>query len=163
MIRVRLAGGFLAAVAGVSATACAPMAEQGTGTAAVAGRAPVAVAVTRPPSETVSPLFEQALPNVKGKTFTSVLVDFPPSARAVPHRHGDAFVYAYVLEGTMRSRLSGEPVRVYRQGQFWVEPPGAHHVLTENTSPTKSAKLLVVFISDTGEKIKVDDPSSQGN
>ena len=28
---------------------------------------------------------------------------FPPAARAVPHRHGDAFVYASVLEGGLRS------------------------------------------------------------
>jgi quercetin dioxygenase-like cupin family protein len=157
MIRVRLAGGFLAAVAGVSAVACAPVAERGADTALVAAT------VTQAPSETVSTLVEQALPNVKGKTFTSVRVDFPPGARAVPHRHGDAFVYAYVLEGTMRSQLSGEPLRVYNQGDHWVEPPGAHHVLTENTSAKKSAKLLVVFISNTGEKIKVDDPPGQGN
>ncbi|MGI5272469.1 cupin domain-containing protein [Nonomuraea sp. CA-218870] len=80
-------------------------------------------------------------------------------ARAAPHRHGDAFVYAYVLEGTVRSRLGGEPARTYRQGENWVEQPGAHHVLTENTSPTRPAKLLVVFISDTGDRLKVDDPT----
>jgi quercetin dioxygenase-like cupin family protein len=67
-------------------------------------------------------------------------------------------VYAYVLEGTVRSRLEGEPVRTYHQGENWVEPPGAHHVLTENTSRTEPAKLLVVFISSTGDEIKVDDP-----
>jgi quercetin dioxygenase-like cupin family protein len=124
----------------------------------VAAEVPVAATVSPPPSETVTPLLEQALPNVEGKTFTSAIVDFPPAARAVPHRHGEAFVYAYVLEGTMRSQLGGEPVRTYRQGENWVEPPGAHHVLTENTSRTESAKLLVVFISNTGDEIKVDDP-----
>ena len=58
----------------------------------------------------------------------------------------------------MRSRLGGEPVRTYRQGENWVEQPGAHHVLTENTSRTQLAKLLVVFVSNTGDKLKVDDP-----
>ncbi|MBF8192827.1 hypothetical protein ITP53_45560 [Nonomuraea sp. K274] len=48
----------------------------------------------------------------------------------------------------------------YRQGENWVEQPGAHHVLTENTSRTKRAKLLVVFVSNTGDKLKVDDPRS---
>jgi quercetin dioxygenase-like cupin family protein len=100
---------------------------------------------------------EQPLPNVKGKTFTSEIVYFPPNARAAPHRHGSAFVYAYVLEGTVRSQLAGEPVRTYHQGQNWVEPPGAHHLLTENTSPTKPAKLLVIFISNTGAKLKIND------
>ncbi|SPL87887.1 putative exported protein [[Actinomadura] parvosata subsp. kistnae] len=116
-----------------------------------------AVTASQPPSETLSPLLEQALPNVKGKTFTSAIVSFPPAARAAPHRHGDAFVYAYVLAGTVRSRLGGEPVRTYRQGENWVELPGAHHVLTENTSRTQPAKLLVIFVSDTGAQLKVDD------
>jgi hypothetical protein len=42
----------------------------------------------------MSPVLEEALPNVEGKFFTSSIVDFPPAVRAVPHRHGDAFVYA---------------------------------------------------------------------
>ncbi len=155
MIPVRFAGGFLAV--GLVA-ACVPSAERATGTVPVAAEAPVAATTSQPPSETVTPLLEQALPNAEGKTFTSAIVDFPPSARAVPHRHGEAFVYAYVLEGTFRSRLGGEPVRTYHQGENWVEPPGAHHVLTENTSRTEPAKLLVVFISSTGDEIKVDDP-----
>jgi quercetin dioxygenase-like cupin family protein len=97
------------------------------------------------------------LPNVRGKTFTSAIVTFPPAALAVPHRHGDAFVYAYVLEGAVSSQLEGEPAHVYRQGANWSEQPG-HHVATENTSPTEPAKLLVVFIATTGEQLKVDDP-----
>jgi quercetin dioxygenase-like cupin family protein len=152
MIRVRIACGFLVSGLVAAATACAPAVERAT------GAVPVAATVSQPPSDKLSPLLEQALPNVKGKTFTSAIVDFPPAARAVPHRHGKAFVYAYVLEGTVRSQLGGEPVRTYRQGENWVESPGAHHVLAENTSQTQPAKLLVIFISDTGDKIKVDDP-----
>jgi quercetin dioxygenase-like cupin family protein len=158
MVRVRVAGGFLAAGMVAAAVACAPTAERATGEAPGAAGVPVAATVSQPPSETLSPLLEKALPNVKGKTFTSAIVDFPPAARAAPHRHGMAFVYAYVLEGTVRSRLDDEPVRTYRQGENWVEQPGAHHVLTENTSRTRPAKLLVVFISNTGDKLKVDDP-----
>ena len=109
-------------------------------------------------AEKVSPLFQTALPNVEGKTFTSVIVEFPPAARAAPHRHGAAFVYAYVLAGTLRSQLDDEPIRTYREGESWFEPPGAHHVLTENPSATESAKLLVIFISKTGDALKVDDP-----
>jgi quercetin dioxygenase-like cupin family protein len=152
MIRVRFAGGFLAVGMVAAAAAWAPTTERATGTV------PVAATVSQPPSETLSPLLEQALSNVKGKTFTSAIANFPPAARAVPHRHGRAFVYAYVLEGTVRSQLGGEPVRTYHQGENWVEQPGAHHVLTENTSRTKPAKLLVVFISDTGDELKVEDP-----
>lgn len=160
MIRMPIAAGLLAVATLTAATACStsdqPTHAKRT-TAAMAS--PAAMASTRP-TETLKPLLQQALPNVKGKTFTSLIVDFPPNARAMPHRHGQAFVYAYVLEGTVRSQLAGEPVRTYHQGDNWVEPPGAHHLLTENTSPTKQARLLVVFVSNTGEKLKVDDPAS---
>jgi quercetin dioxygenase-like cupin family protein len=110
------------------------------------------------PAESLTPLIQQALPNVRGKTFTSATVTFPPGARAVPHRHGHAFVYAYVLAGTVRSWLDGEPMRTYHQSENWVEQPGAHHLATENVSDTQPAKLLVVFVSNTGEKLKIDDP-----
>ncbi len=115
----------------------------------------------QPPTETLNPLIEQALPNVPGKTFTSAVVEFPPGARAAPHRHGNAFIYAYVLDGTVRSQVDNSPVTEYHQGQNWVEQPGAHHVLTENTSQTEPARLLVVFVSNTGDKLKVDDPQNK--
>ncbi|MEU6092823.1 cupin domain-containing protein [Streptomyces sp. NPDC047085] len=157
---MRIAGGVPAVATLTAATACStsdqPSHAKGT-TATVASPAAMASAH---PTETLKPLLQQALSHVKGKTFTSVIVDLPPNARATPHRHGQAFVYAYVLEGTVRSQLAGQPVRTYHQGDNWVEPPGAHHVLTENTSPTERARLLVVFVSDTGDKLKVDDPKS---
>ncbi|QRP42649.1 cupin domain-containing protein [Amycolatopsis sp. FDAARGOS 1241] len=115
---------------------------------------------SQPPTESLTPLLQQALPNVQGKTFTSAIVTFPPGARAAAHRHGDAFVYAYVLEGTVRSQLEGQPVTTFHQGQNWFEQPGAHHVLTENTSSTEQARLLVVFVADPGAQLKVDDPHS---
>jgi quercetin dioxygenase-like cupin family protein len=148
MIRTRLLCGILAVGMVATAAACAPAADN----------TPAAATFSKPPSETLSPLLQMALPNVEGKTFTSAIVDFPPAARAVPHRHGEAFVYAYVLDGTVVSQLDGEPVRTYHQGENWVEQPGAHHLLTANTSRTEPAKLLVVFISRTGDKLKIDDP-----
>ncbi len=63
-----------------------------------------------------------------------------------------------MLEGTVSSQLEGEPAHVYHHGENWSEQPGAHHLATENTSPTNPAKLLVVFIATTGEPLKVDDP-----
>ncbi|RKT88004.1 Cupin domain protein [Saccharopolyspora antimicrobica] len=143
---IRIAAGLLV-VAALTGACAAP--EQ---------PAEAPMAATQPPTETLTPLLQQALPNAPGKTFTSSIVDFPPGARATPHRHGEAFVYAYVLEGTLRSQLDDQPTSTYHQGQNWVEQPGAHHVLTENASRTDRAKLLVVFVSNTGDALKVDDP-----
>ncbi|MEU8875279.1 cupin domain-containing protein [Streptomyces javensis] len=154
MIGTRFAGSLLAVATLTAATACTASDQSAR------AKTPAAAVTSKHPTETVKPLLQQPLPNVKGKTFTSMVVDFPPTARAKPHRHGKAFVYAYVLEGTVRSKLAGKPVRTYRQGENWVERPGAHHVLTENTSRTERAKLLVVYVSNTGDRLKVDDPRS---
>lgn len=151
---MRTAAGLLAAATLTGATACSASDEP-----AHAG-APATVAASRRSVETFTPLLQQALVNVKDKTFTSAIVAFPPGASALPHRHGRAFVYAYVLEGAVHSKLNDRPVTTYHQGENWVEQPGAHHVLTENASRTKPAKLLVVFVSDTEAKLKVEDPKS---
>lgn len=107
--------------------------------------------------ETASPKFMQALPNVPGKTFSTLIVDFPPGAKARPHRHGQAFVYAYVLKGAVRSALDDGPPQTYRTGDIWFEPPGARHPLTENASRTRPARLLVVFVASTGDALKTPD------
>jgi quercetin dioxygenase-like cupin family protein len=149
MIGTHIAKGLLTIAVAAAMAGCGAPAAQ-----------PPAATPSPNASETSAPLFQQALPNAGGKTFTSAIVTFPPGARAVPHRHGDAFVYAYVLEGAVNSQLEGEPAHVYHQGENWSEQPGAHHLATENTSPTEPAKLLVVFIANTGDKLKVDDPGS---
>lgn len=124
--------------------------------AAFAGACLVAFAHT--PEETVKPLLGQPIGNIPGTTFTSAVVEFPPGATAKPHRHGEAFVYAYVLSGSVRSQLDDQPAKVYRTGDNWYEAPGAHHVLTQNTSRTKPARLLVVFVGPTGAPLKISDP-----
>jgi quercetin dioxygenase-like cupin family protein len=157
MIGTRIAVGLLTTAVTAMVVSCAAAAEPKPDTPATTPQAGTAAPHS---SETLAPLFEQALPNVSGKTFTSAIVTFPPGARAVPHRHGGAFVYAYVLEGAVSSQLEGQSAHVYHQGENWSEQPGAHHLATENTSPTEPAKLLVVFIATTGEQLKVDDPHS---
>jgi quercetin dioxygenase-like cupin family protein len=111
-----------------------------------------------PAEETVTPRLQQALPNVPGKSFSAITVDFAPGVAAKPHRHGEAYVYAYVLAGAVRSQLEGEPARDYRTGESWQEPPGAHHLMTRNLSRSQPARLLVVFISTSGDPLKVPDP-----
>jgi quercetin dioxygenase-like cupin family protein len=104
--------------------------------------------------ETAAPKLQQPIPNIPGKTFTSVIVNFPPGAKADSHRHGEAFVYAYVLSGTIRSQLDDESAKIYQTGEDWFEPPGVLHRVTENVSSTKPAKLLAIFVADTSAPLK---------
>lgn len=113
------------------------------------------------PMESQEPLLQQELTGIAGKTMTAVRVVFPPGARAMPHRHGMAFLYAYVLNGAIRSQIEGQPARLYQTGESWTERPGDHHVLTENTSASETARLLVVFVADTAAALKTDDATKE--
>ena len=106
----------------------------------------------------VTKAFEHALPNAPGKTMTAVVVEYAPGARSPSHRHApSAFILAYVLEGQIRSQVAGEPARVFKPGETWYEMPGAHHVVSENASKTKPAKLLAVFVATPGEVLTTYD------
>ncbi|GGF04490.1 cupin [Aliidongia dinghuensis] len=125
--------------------------------ALLVGAAPAYAAPVR---ETVTPQSSQVMPNLPGKSLVTVVVSYPPGAKSAPHHHaGSAFIYAYVLEGEIRSQVDDAPPRVYRAGESWVEAPGAHHKASENASKTKPAKLLAVFVVDSDEKtLTTPDP-----
>jgi quercetin dioxygenase-like cupin family protein len=112
----------------------------------------------RAEGEHVRKVFEQLLPNLPGKTLTAVEVDYAPGAHSAPHRHAaSAVVFAYVLSGVVRSQVEGGPVLVYCARESWFEPPGAHHVVSENASSTEPAGLLAVLVADTGVPLAVYD------
>jgi len=104
--------------------------------------------------ETATPQFRHALPNAPGKSLIAVTVDYPPAAKSAPHSHAkSAFIYAYVVSGAIRSQVDDEPAKVYRAGESFFEMPGAHHKISENASNTEPARLLAVFVVDTGEAL----------
>lgn len=112
-----------------------------------------------PLRETVTVAADEPIPNLPGKRLVTHIVDYPPGVSSVPHRHGSAFVYAYVLSGAVRSQVDDEPVRVYRPGETWFERPGAYHRVSENASDTEPARLLAVLIADAGdEPLVIPDP-----
>ena len=103
---------------------------------------------------TATPAFRQAIPNIPGKNLIAVVVDYAPGAKSPPHRHADsAFVAAYVLSGTIRSKVDDQPARLYSAGDSWFEAPGEHHTISENASTTEPARLLAIFVADTGERV----------
>ena len=96
------------------------------------------------------PVFRGDITNIPGKSLSVETVTYAPGAVSGSHRHAkSAYIYAYVLEGAIRSQVEGEPARIFHAGESWVEAPGAHHVVGENASKTAPAKLLAVFVVDT--------------
>lgn len=112
-----------------------------------------ACAAAHDPGEVVKPNFEQAIPNLPGKSLVAVEVDYPPGGVSVPHVHAkSAFIYAYVISGAIASKVNDGELRVYRAGESWSEPPGASHSVSRNASQTRPARLLAIFVVDTDDK-----------
>lgn len=105
-----------------------------------------AAAPGRPATE-IKPISCTPLPDIPGKAVTVAVVDFPPDAYTPRHRH-PGNVTAFVLKGTLKSQLAGEPPITYTQGQSWFEPTGAIHLYAENASKTEPASLLAMFVAD---------------
>jgi quercetin dioxygenase-like cupin family protein len=103
--------------------------------------------------EQVRSVFEHALPNVQGKRMVAVVVTYPPGGKSVAHRHAaSAFIYAYVLSGTIRSQVDDDPAKIYQVGEGFYEMPGSHHRISENASETEPASLLAVFVVDSKDE-----------
>ena len=105
----------------------------------------------------VRPVTTEKLPNVPGKSITAIVVHYAPGAKSVKHRHAGS-VLAYVLSGEIRSENSATgPIKVYKAGETFFEPPGSAHLVSENASTTAPASLLAIFIADDGAELTVPD------
>jgi quercetin dioxygenase-like cupin family protein len=107
-----------------------------------AASAAFAIAISAPASahdagEKVTRNFEQAIPNIPGKSLIAVVVDYPPGGASPPHTHAkSAFIYAYVISGRIESKVNDGPTRIYNAGESWSEPPGSSHPISRNASKT---------------------------
>jgi quercetin dioxygenase-like cupin family protein len=99
----------------------------------------------------------EKLPNVSGKSITAIVVSYPPGGKSGPHHHTGS-VLAYVLLGAIRSENSATgPVKVYKAGESFFEPPGSRHLVSENASAREPASLLAVFVADDGAQLTTFD------
>jgi quercetin dioxygenase-like cupin family protein len=125
---------FSAAYAALAIATAAPAAAHGIG-------------------ETVTPQFEQTIPNIPGKSLVALVVDYAPGGASPSHIHAkSAFIFGYVLSGEIESQVNDGPRRVYRTGESFHETSGSRHPVSRNASRTKPARLLAVFVVDTAEK-----------
>jgi quercetin dioxygenase-like cupin family protein len=111
-----------------------------------AAQTPASAAAPRPP------VFVQDLPNVSldGWQVTVSHVDYPPGRVGTVHHHA-GFVLAYVLEGSIYTKISGQGERkTYNVGQMFYEQPGATHEESGNASQSQPAKLLAMIFAPKG-------------
>jgi quercetin dioxygenase-like cupin family protein len=105
-------------------------------------------------------IFSRELADVPGKNLVVVALEYPPNSPEQPkpprqsmgHRHPGS-VYVYVVKGTMRLGIEGEPVQVVPAGKSFFEPVGAIHTVAESASATEPASAIAVLIVPDGAPI----------
>jgi quercetin dioxygenase-like cupin family protein len=108
-----------------------------------------------PPAPPRPPAFKHDLPNVTMDDWevTVSYVDYAPGRVGAAHRH-PGFVLAYVLEGAVVARISGQgEEKTYTAGQMFYEQPGATHEVSKNASQTQPARLLAMIFAKKGSTL----------
>jgi quercetin dioxygenase-like cupin family protein len=114
-----------------------------------------------PPSP---PVFKHDLPNLTMDDWEVTVshVDYPPGRVGATHHHA-GFVLAYVLEGAVITKISGQgEEHTYTTGQMFYEQPGATHEVSKNASQTKPAKLLAMIFAKKGSTLTTPGFAGQG-
>ena len=116
-------------------------------------------AAQSPPSET-DLVFKHDLPKItmEGWEVTVSFVDYAPGRVGKVHHHA-GFVLAYVLEGNVVTKISGQEERTYKPGEMFFEPPGSTHEVSRNASATQPAKLLAMIFAKKGAQLTMPGPA----
>jgi quercetin dioxygenase-like cupin family protein len=102
----------------------------------------------------VAPLMSKDLTECPTKEGVMITVEYPPGHSDEIHRH-NAYVFVYVLEGSVVMQVRGGKEVTLTPGQTFYEGPDDVHVLGRNPSKTKPAKFVVFFVKNKGAAITV--------
>ncbi|HEX3703894.1 MAG TPA: cupin domain-containing protein [Vicinamibacterales bacterium] len=114
-----------------------------------------------PPQGPPPTVFTHDLPNLTMDDWQVTVshVDYPPGRVGAAHHHA-GFVLAYVLEGAVVAKISGQgDEKTYTVGQMFYEQPGATHEVSRNASATQPAKLLALIFAKTGATLTTPGPA----
>jgi len=105
-------------------------------------------------------VFRHDLPNLMMDEWevTVSAVDYAPGRVGKVHHHA-GFVLAYVLEGNIVTKISGQEEKTYRPGEMFYEPPGSTHEASRNASETTPAKLLALIFAKKGAQLTMPGPA----
>ncbi|HKW88860.1 MAG TPA: cupin domain-containing protein [Candidatus Acidoferrales bacterium] len=95
------------------------------------------------------PLAAMQDPEVRMLTLT-----IAPGATSQAHRHTGP-VFAYILEGTIENQVDPEPVKTYKAGDYFYEPPMHVHRQLKNLSATQAAKILIAEVGEKGKEFTI--------
>jgi quercetin dioxygenase-like cupin family protein len=96
-----------------------------------------------------TPLITRVLPDVPGREVLIDTVVLSPGEVASAHRH-DGDVFAYVLTGSIITRVEGGESQTVHAGEVFYESPTDLHLGSRNASTTEPGPLLVFFVKKMG-------------
>src|SRR5262244_1030245 len=91
-------------------------------------------------------VIKQELPGEPVRDLMLVEVTYPPGTGSPPHLHANG-VMAFVVSGTIVSKVGDGAEQTFHAGDAWWEPPGAIHRVSRNPSSTEPATLLAIYVA----------------
>ena len=114
---------------------------------------PLAQISAEPSQNTAAPQvrmkFSHALPQMDGSHLDVKIVEvtYPPRGSSTPHTH-PCPVFVYVLEGTIRTQVKGEPEAIFKAGESFYEASNGVHQVSANASNGEPARFIAYFVCD---------------
>lgn len=90
----------------------------------------------------------QPLADIPGREVRITLLDLMPGHASAPHRHPNHHVFGYIVDGTYQWQTGDGPVKTFKAGEAFYEPPGVLHAVSRNASADARVKLLVFMVAD---------------
>ncbi len=101
----------------------------------------------------VKSLLKTPLTGIAGKEANVVLFDVGPGWKLDNHFH-PGHIFVYMLQGSIKIEVEGEPAHVISPGDVLYEIPG-RNMVANNISSTKGARFLVFQVGDIGKPLTV--------
>lgn len=98
-----------------------------------------------------------ALPRLDGTHLKASVVEvhYGPGESSPPHSH-PCSVVGYVVEGTIRTQVKGEPEAIYKAGEAFYEAPNRIHEVSANASQTQPATFIAYFVCDHDTPLSIN-------
>jgi quercetin dioxygenase-like cupin family protein len=101
--------------------------------------------------------FAHSLPKLDGGRLEAKVVEvyYGPGEASRPHSH-PCPVIGYVVQGTIRTQVKGQPEVLVHVGESFYEPPNGLHLVSANASGTAPASFLAFFVCDHNAPLSTD-------
>lgn len=83
-----------------------------------------------------------------------ITVEYAPGVSEPIHRH-NAYVFVYVIEGSVVMQVKGGKEMILNAGQTFYEAPTDVHVIGRNASKTKPAKFVAFLVKDKDAPVHI--------